>query len=177
MKKNDFNRPQSVGSETSSKSISKKDKKAAKDEGQSPTVSPRQNIRIKNPKMKSRQLKIESVRRSQQKSSSPTKVLIEQMGNRICVFDVNRVLFWTAENIRKYRLYVDKNFDNTEALINLMIFDKQIQDLSLNHKLVHNIRMNDRNFAQAIDTMKDSFRNSQSKYQSQVKKESPVRRS
>ena len=56
---------------------------------------------------------------------SPTKKLIEEMESRIHEFDVNCILDWNPENIRKYRSFIDR-FESKEVMFNLMLLDKQI---------------------------------------------------
>jgi hypothetical protein len=45
------------------------------------------------------------------------------MTDRIHPFDINKIHMWNSENIRKYKIYVDK-FENREVMINLMLLDK-----------------------------------------------------
>lgn len=54
---------------------------------------------------------------------SPTKKLIEQFEDRIHEFDINRVLEWNSENIRKYKIFIER-FENSAVLLNIMLLDK-----------------------------------------------------
>jgi len=56
-------------------------------------------------------------------SISPTRKLIKEMTDRIHPFDINKIWKWNSENIRKYKIFVEK-FENRDVMINLMLLDK-----------------------------------------------------
>lgn len=87
---------------------------------------------------------------------SPTKKLIEQFEDRIHEFDINRVLEWNSENIRKYKIFIER-FENSAVLLNIMLLDKQIQDLQHNYKLIRTIRDKERDFNKLSEFLKDNF--------------------
>ena len=79
---------------------------------------------------------------------------LDKLKDRFNEFDINKVLKWDAENIRKYKLYI-KRFDNQSVLLNLMLLDKQLQDLQENYQNVRYIRENQKdlsNFAHSLNT-------------------------
>lgn len=41
-------------------------------------------------------------------------------------FNINKVLEWNSENMRKYKHYVSDKFENKEVMMNLMLLDKQL---------------------------------------------------
>jgi len=49
--------------------------------------------------------------------------MIEDMGDRIHDFEINRILEWNAENIRKYKIFI-RNLENPDIMLNLMLLDK-----------------------------------------------------
>lgn len=59
---------------------------------------------------------------------SPTKKLIDEMDDRIHEFDINKITGWNVENIRKFKSYV-RRFEHADAIYNIMLLDKQYQDL------------------------------------------------
>lgn len=81
------------------------------------------------------------VKETNEDVQSPTKKLIKEMEERMHPFDINRIWKWNTENIRKYKLYVEK-FENKPVMINLMLLDKQLQDLVDNHQKIRQIRDN-----------------------------------
>ena len=60
-----------------------------------------------------------------QNVESPTRKLIAQYEDRIHEFDINRVLEWNSENIRKYKIAIEKQ-ENADVMLNIMLLDKQI---------------------------------------------------
>lgn len=76
-------------------------------------------------------------------AKGPTKKLIEEMDSRICEFDINRIHCWNPENMRKFKTYVTR-FENHKVIYNIMLLDKQYQDLISNHKLIMFIRNNEK---------------------------------
>ena len=45
------------------------------------------------------------------------------MTDRIHPFDINKIWKWNTENIRKFKIFVDK-FENKDVMVNLMLLDK-----------------------------------------------------
>lgn len=84
---------------------------------------------------------------------SPTKKLIEEMTGRIHEFDINLILEWNPENMRKFKSYV-RRFENYEVIYNIMLLDKQYQDLQTNHQLIRLIRDKEKNFENLVDALK-----------------------
>ena len=87
---------------------------------------------------------------------SPTRRLIRDFEDRICEFDINKVLEWNAENIRKYKVYIER-FSNPDVMLNLMLLDKQLQDLKSNYKLVREMRDSDTDFYKLVDSLKVNY--------------------
>lgn len=56
-------------------------------------------------------------------SISPTRKLINEMTDRIHPFDINKIWNWNSENIRKYKIFIEK-FENKDVMMNLMLLDK-----------------------------------------------------
>ena len=54
---------------------------------------------------------------------SPTKQLIAQYEDRIHEFDINRILEWNSENIRKYKISIERS-GNADVMLNIMLLDK-----------------------------------------------------
>ena len=54
---------------------------------------------------------------------------------------------------------------------NLMVFDKQIQDLQNNFKMVRIIRDNERDFTKVVDGVKEDYGSITKRYNSMVKKD------
>lgn len=63
------------------------------------------------------------------RKESPVKNFIREMESNICDFDINTVWKWSLPNVRKYRTFVTQKFENPRVMFNIMILDKQIQDL------------------------------------------------
>tara|TARA_B110000305_G_C19216075_1_gene528233 strand:+ start:136 stop:291 length:156 start_codon:yes stop_codon:yes gene_type:complete len=51
-------------------------------------------------------------------------MLIDDFDAYLLKFDINTVLEWNTDNMRKYRAYVEERFPNFDVLNNLMFLDK-----------------------------------------------------
>ena len=58
--------------------------------------------------------------------------------------------------MRRYKIHIEK-YENSDVLLNLMLLDKQIQDLEHNYKMVRGIRDKEKDFSQLVDYLKDNF--------------------
>ena len=58
--------------------------------------------------------------------------------------------------MRRYKIHIEK-YENSDILLNLMLLDKQIQDLEHNYKMVRGIRDKEKDFSQLVDHLKDNF--------------------
>ena len=85
------------------------------------------------------------------------------------VFNINKVQEWNAENMRKYKIFVNEKFENTEVLMNLMLLDKQLQDLKSNYLLIRAIRDTETDFNKMVDDLKKSFKVIHKKYDNMIK--------
>ena len=56
----------------------------------------------------------------------------------------------------RYKIHIEK-YENSDVLLNLMLLDKQIQDLEHNYKMVRGIRDKEKDFSQLVDYLKDNF--------------------
>ena len=83
---------------------------------------------------------------------SPTKQFIEEIDGRIHEFDVNKIWEWNPENMRKFKSYVTR-FPNHKVIYNIMLLDKQYQDLISNHKLIMFVRNNEKKFEKLKHTL------------------------
>jgi len=79
------------------------------------------------------------------------------MDSRIHDFDVTKIFAWNSENIRKYKTFIEK-FESMEVMFNLMLLDKQVQDLESNYGLVRQIRDNEEHLSKLIVFLKDYFK-------------------
>lgn len=82
---------------------------------------------------------------------------------------MNRVLSWTDRDSKKYKQYIHNNprIENKNVMQNLMILDKQIQDLVDTHGHVKGIRESQNGFANMVTFLNDNF-------QDKVKVELPL---
>jgi len=87
---------------------------------------------------------------------SPTRKLIAQYEDRIHEFDINRILEWNSENIRKYKIAIERS-ENADVMLNIMLLDKQLQDLQQNYTMIRTIRTNQRDFNKLSESLKDNF--------------------
>ena len=64
------------------------------------------------------------------------------MEGRIKEFDINKVIRWSLDEVKKYRIFINQNtrIENKMVMLNLMVLDKQIQDLQDNHVQIKDIR-------------------------------------
>lgn len=86
-----------------------------------------------------------SVPKQFQNSESPVRKQIKEMEDRICEFDINSIWRWTPHSVRKYKIFIEK-FENSKALLNIMLLDHQLQDLQENHEKIKAIRNNTQQF-------------------------------
>ena len=87
---------------------------------------------------------------------SPTRKLIEEHEDRLETFDLNRIWYWNTNNIKKYKVFVrkDPRIENKGVLFNLMVVDKQIQDLQENHKIMQEIYLKQIHLTHMLQSMK-----------------------
>lgn len=88
---------------------------------------------------------------------SPTKQYIKEVENRIHEFDINRIWEWNPENMRKFRSFV-RRFENYECIYNIMLLDKQYQDLQSNYKLIRFIRDKEKNFEALVQKLQTQMK-------------------
>lgn len=83
---------------------------------------------------------------------SPTRKLIEQHEDRLGRFDINRIWRWNTNNIKKYKAFVknEARIENKDVIFNLMLCDKQIQDLQDNHKIIKDMRGKQMHFTELV---------------------------
>lgn len=65
-------------------------------------------------------------------------------------FDINRIHRWTPDNVKQFCNYAYLNFDEPVVMINIMIMDRQLQNLNDNYKLVRSIRENEKLFNEML---------------------------
>lgn len=71
---------------------------------------------------------------------SPTRKFIAPVAyETINEFDLDQVLEWNVETIRRYKMYI-RRFENQAVLLNLLLLDKQLQDLRNNYDHYRTIR-------------------------------------
>ena len=87
---------------------------------------------------------------------SPTRKLIEQHEDRLGKFDINRLWRWNTNNIKKYKAFVknEARIENKDVIFNLMLCDKQIQDLQDNHKIIKEMRGKQVHFTELVQSLK-----------------------
>ena len=87
---------------------------------------------------------------------SPTRKLIEQHEDRLGKFDINRIWRWNTNNIKKYKTFVknEARIENKDVIFNLMLCDKQIQDLQDNHKIIKEMRGKQMHFTELVQSLK-----------------------
>jgi hypothetical protein len=73
---------------------------------------------------------------------SPTRKLIETHEQRLGKFDINRTWRWGQGNIQKFKAFVkgEPRIENKDVIFNLMLCEKQIQDLHDNHLVMKEMR-------------------------------------
>lgn len=81
---------------------------------------------------------------------------------------MNRVLKWTEIDSKKYRQFIQNNprIENKNVMVNLMILDKQIQDLVDTHGHIRGIRESQNGFSNMVQFLNENF-------QDKVKEELP----
>ena len=88
-------------------------------------------------------------------SISPIRKYIQETEAKMTAFDINQIVEWTNDNVRRYKQMIAKNFEEPQIMFNMMMYDKQIQELQNNYKLIRKIRDNENLFNVMINKLKD----------------------
>ena len=91
-------------------------------------------------------------------SKSPTKKFIEEHFHDLSEeFNINKILTWDQYNTRLYSMYVQKEFEAADVMMNIMTMDKQIQNLEDNYRIVRKIRDDEKMFNEMLSYLKRNF--------------------
>lgn len=59
-------------------------------------------------------------------SISPTRKLIEDFNSKIHEFNINKIWEWDAGNVRKFKTFAKRHFENCDVIFNMMVYDRQL---------------------------------------------------
>lgn len=82
---------------------------------------------------------------------------IKSIDEKLIKFDINRITEWTQENVRKFKQYIVENFTDYQVMFNFMVYDRQLQELQQNYKLIRSIRDNEQMLTSLMATLKTNF--------------------